>query len=394
MAKLSTTINRKTQITRPVCFSCRHYSDNKNHNCTFCGQCRRICLCRKRAGIGNFKVPTARDSSIGSSSMFIHSKRAIGLELELSNFGHWIVREKDKGQIPNGPNYFIDHDGSVKPSTLEAVISPMAGDQMIIPGLNAIATHVWNNNCEVNETCGYHVHVDARDFTWHDIQKMLILWMAIESQPELWMLCGRGPTSFSETWVSWWKSRTRDKIAMDIKKFKAQVIRMLYNVDTESYKEHLTKVHELDSYQEALHRAQSYIKAGITGVKLPRKVDYVNSINTHKSFKANRGWNRAVRSRYMDLNIHSWLYRGTLEYRLAAGTVDPNDIRMWPLFCLWLIEAVSRTSIKIILREVSENKNVIKGILQRGGFPIPSITGEKLYPMSPYLIDWIMEKTR
>lgn len=376
-----------------VCNNCRHYV-LKEHYCRFCSQCKTICLCRKRAGIGTFEVPIARAAGIGSSSMFIHSRRAIGLELELSNFGQWVVREKDRGRIPNGPTYTIDHDGSVKPSGMEAVISPMAGDQMIIPGLNAIATHVWNNNCEVNETCGYHVHVDARDFSWHDIQKTLAIWMALESQPELWKLAGRPPTSFSEPWISWWKSKTKDTIALDIKKFKAQVIRMLYNVDTDTYKEHLAKVKELDVYQDALKRAQYYINQGEKNIKLPRKVDYVNVINNHKALKINRGWNRAVRSRYMDLNIHSWLYRGTLEFRLGAGTVDPNDIRMWPLFCLWLIEAISRTSLKIILREVKGDKNIIQGILRRGGFPIPSITREKLFPIGPYLIDWIAGKIK
>jgi hypothetical protein len=47
--------------------------------------------------------------------------------------------------------------------------------------------------------------------------------------------------------------------------------------------------------------------------------------------------------RYCDLNVHSWFFRGTVEIRVKEGTVMPKEIVGWPLFCLWLIEAVSKT---------------------------------------------------
>jgi len=378
----------------PVCTTCKHFI-LPQHNCKNCGVCRRECVCRKRAGIGDLHIPKAKDAAIGNSSMFVHSRRAIGLELEFSSFGTWLVREKDKGRIKNGPAYTIDHDGSVKPSGLEAVIEPLAGDQQIINGLNAIANQVWDTNCEVNETCGYHVHVDARDFSWHDIQKLLIIWMKMEAGANLWRLAGRNSTPFSEKWITWWKNITNKPINLNIKKFKAQIIMALYNVNTLNYKEHLQQVAKSDAYLQRVNEIKQYNKRFPDEKHpLPKVVDYLIDLKEHKRLKSNRGWNRAVKSRYLDLNIHSWLFRGTVEYRLGAGTVDPNDIRMWPLWCLWFTELVSRTSLKIIMRECGKAGDIIDLIIKYRGFPIPTINGEKIYPISHYLLDWLITKTK
>lgn len=384
---------------KTLCRACRHLYDNSTaakHFCVYCNECLRLCACRKRAGIGTFKVPRANAAGIGNSSMFVNSPRAIGLELELSNFGSWAVEEKMKAKLPGGFAYNIDHDGSVKPSMKEAVFAPLAGDQQVIQGLNAIAQQVWDHNCEVNETCGYHVHVDARDFSWIDIQKLLIAWVSLENNKNLWKLAGRGPTTFSETWLSWLEKRDMAKFSTDLKTFKSEVIKLLYNTDTSSYKEHLASIAKseryLKHYNDVVTHNQLTTKAN--HIKLPKVAEYLTSLIEHKRMKANRGWNRAVRSRYLDLNIHSWLFRGTVEYRLAAGTVDANDIRMWPLFCLWFTEAISRTSLNIIRRHTLQREDLINLIIRCKGFPIPSFLGEKIYPIAPFLHDWLVQKVK
>lgn len=378
----------------PVCKTCRHFIlSNKKHFCQACGECNSICVCKKRAGIGTFKVPHAKDACIGNSSMFIGSKRAIGLELELSDWGSWRVREKESYSLDEHTHYTIDHDGSVRPSQLEAVFKPLAGDQQIINGLNLIARKVWDCNCTVNETCGYHVHVDARDFSWADIQKLMFFWFKLENDNSLWKLAGRGPTTFSDKWTSWWNNRTTKKISTNLKTFKAQIIKMLYNVDTESYKDHLVKIKQSEDYMYTYNRTVAYNKIHDKKTPLPKPADYIFDLKEHKRLKANRGWNRAVKSRYLNLNIHSWLFRGTVEYRLGAGTVNTDDIRLWPLFCLWLTEAVSRTSLSIIIRECKKPDDLIKTIIKYNGFPVSTIMGEKIYPLNHYLRDWIVSKT-
>ncbi len=376
-----------SQYTLPVCGKCRHFIfNNSTHHCQSCKECKSVCICKKRAGIGTFKVPRSQAAAIGSSSFLVYSKRAIGLEVELSNFGSWFVKEKQRGALPDGFGYMVDHDGSVRPSQLEVVMDPLAGDQQIINGLNSLAIHVWNNDCEVNETCGYHVHVDARDYTWADIQKLMFVWMKIEQTDNIWQLAGRKPTQFSQTWVSWFKDKVGEKLSQDLKLFKTQIVQALYHTNPATYKSVMQEIRKSNRFKsDYKYHLEINTQTGVPRklMKLPRVENYCDDLVNHKALKANRGWNRAVRSRYLDLNIHSWLYRGTVEYRLAAGTTDPKDIRMWPLFCLWLTEVVNRTNFRIVLEYVRSKNDLIETIIKDKGFRVPEFGGDTIYPISP-----------
>jgi hypothetical protein len=46
--------------------------------------------------------------------------------------------------------------------------------------------------------------------------------------------------------------------------------------------------------------------------------------------------------RYFGLNIHSWMYRKTIEFRMKEASTDPEDILCWPLWCGWLVDNVTR----------------------------------------------------
>ena len=359
------------------------------HHCKHCGRCRTICHCRGRAGA--MYVPSSHAAAIGSSSMYIKSRRAIGLELELSEFGSWRVRRDEDGRLGKPPwtyPYTVTHDGSVQPSGLEAVFNPMYGDQMILNGLNTIAEHVYTNDCKVNNTCGFHVHVNAQDWDWYDIQKMLTLWLKLERGTKLYSLCGRMPNTHCQTWTKWMAERGMTTLDPNISKFKRDVLCLLYNVDTDRIP---LEFGAADKSRDYKHRMQ-YHKEHPRDYPLPRRQDFVPTLTELKRITHNRGWNRAVASRYLNLNIHSWKYRGTLEYRLGAGTVDPTDIRMWPLFCLWLTEAVTLTSIGIIRDMINSRIDPINRMVEQGGMYIPSIKGPTVYPMPGFLQTWITNK--
>ncbi len=377
---------------KAVCHSCKHFFTDPSHFCVDCQACRKTCLCGHKAGIGPFKVPRAECAAIGNSSFFTYSRRAIGLEIELSDFGSWLVKEKQHGKIPNGPTYKVDHDGSVKPSQLEIVVDPLAGDQSVINGLNAIADMVWNNNCQVNETCGYHVHVDARDFSWADIQKLMFLWFKLETSDNIWKLAGRRPNDFCRSWQDWWSKYNKGHASIDLKEFKVQIIKALYGVDTTTYKDSITTVRSSREYLRECERRKQRTKEYGEKYTPPSLMEWCENLGQHTKLKANRGWNRAVKSRYLDLNIHSWLYRGTVEYRLGNGTVDVDDIRMWPLWCLWLTEIINRTNFRIIQEYCKSKTDPIDQIIKDKGFKVPSFMGETIYPIAPYLLNWLEKK--
>lgn len=402
-----------------LCTTCR-CPHNTDWFCGSCGSCRRYCSCRGRAG-GIGRVPKSAHAAIGSSSMFIGSRRAIGLELELANFGNWRVQRNDRGRIgPDGPTYKIDRDGSVHPSELEAVVDPIAGDQQIINGLVAIANHVYTNNCTVNNTCGYHVHVDARDYSWHDIQKLMLMWFIIERwERSLNAVAGRGPNTYCQRWTDWLRNQVHNNsqiiegytprhndwmLVTNLAHFKRMIIYALYGYDCNRTKDHVDQARRstlfrqhMQEYNQRLAEAQ---RAGYQERQLldvvgsrPRTIRYVGSqLGGFLRLRSNRGWNHAVQSRYLNLNIHSWIFRGTVEYRLSAGTVDPSDIQMLPLFWLWLTEAITRTNLWSIMSYHAQGIDPFQAFIKEGGFRVQTINGPSVYRIPMFLSNWLSGK--
>jgi hypothetical protein len=259
------------------------------------------------------------------------------------------------------------------------------------------------NNCEVNNTCGYHVHVDATDFYWTDIQKLLMLWISMERSSSLWWLAGRSPTNFSKTWDGWLVENginVTEFLKANLDEFKALAIQALYNKNIRRYHGYIKSVYDNASWKDHVRKWNNMLAREQGLVSRPRVADYISPLRQHLDLKANRGWNRAVPSRYLDLNIHSWLYRGTVEYRLGAGTVDQSDIRMWPLWCLWLTEAVNQTSLTHV-QTLATYRDPIAQLLKQGGMLCPqfnlvdtTLPCVRLYKMPHYLIDWASNKIK
>lgn len=380
-----------------ICPHCRRLFPDRDvdrlylkHTCEQCGQCKTACICHKR--VGAIYVPRAKAAGIGSSSMYIKSCRGIGLELELADFGTWEVRQDTHGFLTDQVrrfHYTVVHDGSVIPSKLEAVFKPLIGDQQIINGLNTIAEHVYKHDCKVNETCGYHVHVDARDYSWYDVEKILTLWMNIERYPGLFKLAGRQPNTHCQTWTRWTQERPHviPPTLKGSQRFKTWLLLMLYGTDITTITPTINNYKKSKEYQTLMER---HLKFPVDYIK--PTVNRVPVLANYLRLRNNRGWNRAVDSRYLNLNIHSWRYRGTIEYRLGAGTVDPVDIRMWPLFCLWLTEAVALTNMSNIRKLVNSKKDPLLTMCENGGMVIPSMKGNTVYKMPEFLKNWVYLK--
>lgn len=386
-----------------LCQDCRvKFTTNQAHNkhlCTQCGTCSHfVCQCRKRTGA--VAVPKSRAAGIGNSSIFIKSQRAIGIELELSNWGSWHIAENRIGFLQyNGSTYRYTgaHDGSVQPSALEAVFDPLAGDQRIIGGLNAIADKIYTSDAEVNASCGYHVHVNAQDFGWLDIQKLLTLWFGMEQGGAIFTVAGRGPNRFCNTWTNWCQTKNLETNlpSYNLTEFKSFAMAALYGVNANLINYELRSVYDTSRFRNTLkeYYKQRKILGGDRALNKPHLNEWSPSLRLYQELVNKRGWNRTVPSRYLNLNIHSWKFRGTVEYRLGNGTVNPNDIRMWPLFCLWFTEAVSRTSYPIIKKYYTRRKeDPLMQFIADGGIRVPSMAGEKLYEIPPFLLTWLKEK--
>lgn len=242
--------------------------------------------------------------------------RSIGVELELGVFAP---------MAGNGGNAHINwsmhHDGSVQGSGQELVTDPMIGDRYIF-GMARLIQDLTNGGSATNNSCGYHVHVDAAEMAPFDLRRIMVAFQLVQKSLYGTLVDVKRETS---SWgLTYCPPLNCDPAALMVMEDKNEFINWLH----------------LWLYQ----------------VKLPAKSDYVGADNTYKEvlreidaqlkhFKGTKYMNRARR---WALNFHSWMMRGTMEFRLKEMTMDPGDIIMWPLWCAWFVEKFGNASDKDI----------------------------------------------
>jgi len=79
-------------------------------------------------------------------------------------------------------------------------------------------------------------------------------------------------------------------------------------------------------------------------------------------------------SRYVGLNLHAWMYRGTLEFRMKEASTDLEDLTAWPLWCGWFVQACTRIQERRTMRE---------------SFSLLKFTDEF---MPRWITDWVQKK--
>lgn len=242
--------------------------------------------------------------------------RTIGVELELGVFASCAANCHNKHIT-----WQIDHDGSVSGSGQELVTARMSGDQYVY-GMSELVRDLTNGGSQSNETCGYHVHVDAAEFNPLDLRRIGAAFALIQNELYGTLVdARRGTGSWGQTYCPRLKWDVPMIMAMDDK-----------NV-----------------FINWLHQ-------WLYGVQLPDKNQFVGMDSVYKStlreideqlknYKNTKYMNRARR---WALNFHSWMMRGTMEFRLKEMTMDPGDIIMWPLWCAWFIEKFGNASDKDI----------------------------------------------
>jgi hypothetical protein len=250
-------------------------------------------------------------------------KRLLGLELELSEFGNieqWLFTNH------KNIRYNVLYDLTVIPSGKELVLEPLAGDEFV-KAMSAISKGIIINHAAVNNSCGLHVHVNALDYDYWTLRKLILMYIKLE--PEIYSILCNSNRSFNEFCVPIYKisqQKTYGRLinAKSTKEIKYIINKVLYginiNIQHTDVRIHSTKVVcSNNSYgnQYLVYRASKYGRTDNEDVS-------------------------AQRVRYRGLNVHSWLYRGTLEFRMKEGTTDLSELINWPLFCGWLVEAAYR----------------------------------------------------
>ncbi|MCL0034360.1 amidoligase family protein [Dehalococcoidia bacterium] len=63
-------------------------------------------------------------------------------------------------------------------------------------------------------------------------------------------------------------------------------------------------------------------------------------------------------TRYRGLNLHSYNYRGTIEFRYFDGTLNPADVRAWVTLCLRLVhKSLNKTTVLRGIKPMETRRN-------------------------------------
>ena len=302
----------KCGCTCYYCHDCKIYHKHQTL-CTNCESCKKTCKCGHKPG---FKKNLAwPHDTKGLDTLLNPFKRAVSVEIELNYFGDPPIY---RTQYRYAKNAYTEHDGSVSGSNLEMIVPELLGDKVVL-GLTEIGVAMGASNCTVDASCGFHVHVDARDWQPLQVFSLLELWEKFAKPigyPYLFPLRknNRNCTICYEA-IDWYaETKAARDNAIKEGSLKAALVYSLYGLKKPG------PTASAATHKEYYTRVQTYAKA--------------------KRGSANRVHN--INTRYMDLNLHSWMYRGTIEFRSHHGTMNSVEMVGWTLTALQLMHLAEK----------------------------------------------------
>jgi hypothetical protein len=253
--------------------------------------------------------------------------RPIGIEIEAASWGDIPARDGSVCQLGTAKGKFI-HDGSVT-SGLEWASSPILPKEFnrnkkltstLIDSLLTIADQIQSNGVTFDVTCGYHVHVDARDWSYWEVTKV---WQNfIQIQHWMYLLCHPEREALNVRRNRYYCNRY--ELAL------AKILRKLLKSGNSEVKKWMTQQLFLTSTEaiaDSVRRHQREILAArynATTRPTPNVGFTAKDLMAHKSFKYHN-------NRYYGFNIMPWHLQGTVEFRMQGYPLTTEDIVMWPL---------------------------------------------------------------
>jgi hypothetical protein len=218
------------------------------------------------------------------------SRRFIAVEVEVAKSA-WNSRQEIDPEIRAWPGAALVSDGSLPEGGYEINTAPSSGD-FFVQKVQSLCAALGRASASVTRECGLHVHVDARRMTYRAMRRLVRLYEVVE--PAMFdMVPG---------------SRKNNRYCRRVR---------------DGYSKNL-------SGHMATARAKAEVVSAVYAVDL-------DSTWGKESF-AHRSKSKYDEARYGAMNLHSWFYRGTVEFRLAAGTTNATKIVNWALLCASLLD--------------------------------------------------------
>lgn len=331
----------------PTCGCKKHKRLKKGHLylkgvCNKCLKCRmHLCKC---------EFPGQR--------VFRPNKRLIAVEYEFGRHNDRNInaeaRRASYGAFDGLPNHRIMTDTSA-PIGVEAVIGPLP-PKVAKEKLGAVLdwSKTWGLDQDL-ERGSLHVHVNALDLDMYDLRKFVTIWSKVEPEV-LTTYIKRPPNNYSRPFYQFdelpefiellWSTENSREIRYILRCFLGTAW---------SPKEVLNKLEVMRAAAKAKEPYKNSVKADLFHNK------YGNDTRRSHNGRGDN-YDLAVRTRYTSVNLFSYFYRGTIEFRSKEASLDHNDMFEWIDFCYKVIRGLPRISNNEARREIRNLQDLLARI--------------------------------
>ena len=303
---------------------------NQHSYCERCHVCRRCCRCRNSPKYTpDYRLGISEIITKGGTkgrSVVTGLPRTLGMELEI---GDWKNLSRDGGnnRIP-GISYITTHDWSVKPSEMEMVISPLRGDA-VIRGMLELSRAGTTAGIVLNESCALHVHVGGKDLSYFEIRRLLEVYSRLEREIYSHLIA---PHRTQNPSIHYCQMMTGPHVVAGCERCRRY---------DQQYPEQRVIPEPLSSVLSRMWMATTTEDLKLCLLRMLYGIE--NPSHIPDVVRTRKGGHYEF-CRYFGLNLHSWMHRLTVEFRMKEATVDPIELVMWPLWCGWFVHAITRMS--------------------------------------------------
>src|ERR1051326_4979557 len=308
--------------TEDWCTGCDNSADSctcdRRTMCTRCG----VSMNRRRDGITRCRVcspPVVGVRFVRRETPVFHeaktfkanpSRRFVSCEVEVCG-AHGNAQQVN--EVVAAWQSAVVSDGSLPQGGFEITTAPTNGDKFV-EHMTVLSAALREAAGWVDARAGMHVHIDARDFHYWDLRRLIMLYQRVE--PALFAMVppGRRRSSFCEPCGN----RYMDAIRLG------------------------------DDAAKGLAEAEAQRAWTMSAFKKRLLFSLYSTTNTRGA----RGWHRDkiadqqptgdkyAAPRYRAMNLHSWMYRGTIEFRIPPGTVRKHKMIGWGTLFAGFLDSV------------------------------------------------------
>jgi hypothetical protein len=160
------------------CNACDRRHDRFIDFCSDCDSCLEYCDCdndESSSTVEFFQLPLTFHKARPTEFLRNTSRRFISAEIEVADtsFGYNISKTVSdwSGSIVS--------DGSLPDGGFEINTAPAQGDKFI-KQIEDICSALREDGAEVSSACGLHIHIDAKDYTYYDLRRLILLYERLE----------------------------------------------------------------------------------------------------------------------------------------------------------------------------------------------------------------------